>query len=75
MDVDVDEEVFVLVLVGVAVEVDVLVLVDVDAEEFMLLVRLLHSLPSMSTLTGRQDLVNIIMAQSELDKPYAVCKT
>ena len=50
-----------------------LVLVDVDAEEFMLLVRLLHSLPSMSTLTGRQDLVNIIMAQSELDKPYAVC--
>lgn len=46
------------------------VLLDVDAEEFLLFIRLLTSLPSMNTLTGRQDLVNIIMSQSELDKPY-----
>ena len=46
------------------------VLTDVDAEEFILFIRLLTSLPSMSTLTGRQDLVNIIMSQSELDKPF-----
>lgn len=47
-----------------------LALIDVDAEEFILFIRLLTSLPSMNTLTGRQDLVNIIMAQSELDKPF-----
>lgn len=41
-----------------------------DAEEFILFIRLLTSLPSMNTLTGRQDLVNIIMAQSELEKPF-----
>ena len=46
------------------------VLVDVDAEEFILFIRLLTALPSMNTLTGRQDLVTIIMAQSELDKPF-----
>lgn len=45
-------------------------LVDVDAEEFILFIRILTALPSMNTLTGRQDLVNIIMAQSELDKPF-----
>ena len=44
-----------------------LALVDVDAEEFILFIRLLATLPSMNTLTGRQELVNIIMAQSELD--------
>ena len=49
-------------------------LIDVDAEEFILFIRLLTALPSMSTLTGRQDLVNIIMAQSELDKPFDVNK-
>lgn len=47
-------------------------LVDVDAEEFILFIRILTALPSMNTLTGRQDLVNIIMAQSELDKPFDV---
>lgn len=29
----------------------------------------------MSTLTGRQELVNIIVAQSELDKPFDVNDT
>ncbi len=29
----------------------------------------------MNTLTGRQELVNIIMAQSELDKPFQVTQT
>ena len=48
------------------------VLIDVDAEEFVLFIKLLSSLPSMSTLTGRQELVNIIIAQSELDKPFDV---
>lgn len=43
-----------------------------DAEEFILFIRLLTTLPSMNTLQGRQDLVNIIMAQSELDKPFDV---
>lgn len=47
-------------------------LIDVDAEEFILFIRLLAALPSMNTLTGRQDLVNTIMAQSELDKPFEV---
>jgi hypothetical protein len=47
-------------------------LIDVDAEEFVLFIKLLSSLPSMSTLTGRQELVNIIIAQSELDKPFDV---
>jgi hypothetical protein len=46
------------------------VLLDVDAEEFILFIRLLTALPSMNTLTGRQDLVTIIMAQSDLDKPF-----
>ena len=41
-----------------------------DAEEFILFIRLLTGLPSMNTLTGRQDLVTIIMAQSDLDKPF-----
>lgn len=45
-------------------------LVDVDAEEFVLFVKLLASLPSMNTLHGKTDLVDIIMAQSELDKPF-----
>ena len=48
------------------------VLTDVDAEEFSSFIRLLTALPSMSTLTGRQELVNVIMAQSELDKPFEV---
>ena len=48
------------------------VLTDVDAEEFTLFIRLLTALPSMSTLTGRQELVNVIMGQSELDKPFGV---
>ena len=47
-------------------------MIDVDAEEFVLFIKLLSSLPSMSTLTGRQELVNIIIAQSELDKPFDV---
>lgn len=46
------------------------VLIDVDAEEFILFIRLLTALPSMNSVQGRQDLVNIIMAQSELDKPF-----
>lgn len=46
------------------------VLVDVDAEEFVLFVKLLSSLPSMNTIAGKMDLVDIIMAQSELDKPF-----
>jgi len=49
-----------------------LTLVDVDGEEFIHFIQLLTSLPSMNTLTGRQDLVNIIMAQSELDRPFEV---
>lgn len=48
------------------------VLVDVDAEEFVLFVKLLSSLPSMNTIAGKMDLVDIIMAQSELDKPFDV---
>lgn len=46
------------------------VLIDVDAEEFISFIKLLTSLPSMNTLTGRQDLVNIIMTQSDIDKPF-----
>jgi hypothetical protein len=45
-------------------------LMDVDSEEFILFIRLLTALPSMSTLTGRQELVNIIMSQSEIDKSF-----
>ncbi len=45
-----------------------------DAEEFILFIRLLTSLPTMNSVQGRQDLVNIIMAQSELDKPFDVSK-
>lgn len=41
---------------------------DVDAEEFVLFVRLLSSLPTVN----RQDLIDIIMDQSELDKPFDV---
>lgn len=48
------------------------VLVDVDAEEFILFIKLLAALPSMSTLAGRQELVNIIMLQSDLDKMFDV---
>ena len=49
-------------------------LTDVDAEEFILFIRMLTALPSMGTLTGRQDLVNIILSQSEIDKQFDVIK-
>lgn len=48
------------------------VLVDVDAEEFVLFVKLLAALPTMNTIAGKMDLVDIIMAQSELEKPFDV---
>ena len=49
------------------------VLVDVDAEEFVLFVKLLAALPTMNnTVAGKMDLVDIIMAQSELEKPFDV---
>lgn len=45
---------------------------DCDAEEFIMFIRLLASLSSMNTLQGRQELVGIIMEQSELDKKFNV---
>ncbi|RNA30903.1 apoptosis inhibitor 5 isoform X2 [Brachionus plicatilis] len=44
---------------------------DCDAEEFIMFIRLLASLSSMNSLQGRQELVAIIMEQSELDKKFS----
>lgn len=45
---------------------------DCDAEEFTMFIRLLASLNCMNTLQGRQELVGIIMEQSELYKKFNV---
>jgi hypothetical protein len=52
--------------------VRVQVLVDVTGTEFVLLIKLLHSLKVMQTLLGRQQLVEIITEQADLDTPFNV---
>ena len=48
------------------------VLQDVTGEEFLMLMRVLSSLATMSTLQGRKQLVEIVCEQADLDAPFDV---
>lgn len=45
---------------------------DVTKDEFMAVMDILRSLKSMSTVQGRQQLVEIVTEQAELDQPLQV---
>lgn len=49
------------------------VLLDVTAVEFVTFMRILTSLPSMNTLVGRQQLVEIVADQADLSSAFNVC--
>jgi len=49
------------------------VLLDVTAVEFVTFMRILTCLPSMNTLVGRQQLVDIIAEQADLNSAFNVC--
>jgi len=49
------------------------VLTDVTAVEFLTFVRILSTLPSMNTLIGRQQLLDIVTEQADLGSPFDVC--
>jgi len=49
------------------------VLLDVTAVEFITFMRILTCLPSMNTLVGRQQLVDIIADQADLNSAFNVC--
>ncbi len=48
------------------------VLVDVTGDEFVLFMKILASVKSMSTLQGRQQLVEIVADQADFDTPFEV---
>jgi len=48
------------------------VLLDVTAVEFVTFMRILTCLPSMNTLVGRQQLVDIIAEQADLNSAFNV---
>ena len=48
------------------------VLTDVTAVEFITFMRILSSLPSMNTLIGRQQLLDIVTEQADLSSPFDV---
>jgi len=48
------------------------VLLDVTAVEFITFMRILTCLPSMNTLIGRQQLVDIIAEQADLNTAFNV---
>lgn len=48
------------------------VLRDVTAVEFVTFVGILSSLPSMNTLLGRQQLLDIVIEQADLNSPFDV---
>jgi len=47
---------------------------DVTAVEFVTFIRVLTCLPSMNTLIGRQQLVDIIADQADLNSAFNVCQ-
>jgi len=49
------------------------VLLDVTAVEFVTFMRILTCLPSMNTLVGRQQLVDIVAEQADLNSEFNVC--
>jgi len=53
--------------------VTVQVLLDVTAVEFVTFMRILTCLPSMNTLVGRQQLVDIVADQADLSSAFNVC--
>ena len=48
------------------------VLLDVTKDEFLAVMEILRCLKSMSTVQGRQQLVEIVTEQAELDQPLEV---
>lgn len=46
------------------------VLLDVTGDEFVIFVGILSSLPHLQTVTGRQQLLDIVTEQADLDKPF-----
>ena len=55
------------------ITVHVQVLLDVTAVEFVTFMRILTCLPSMNTLVGRQQLVDIVAEQADLNSAFNVC--
>ena len=47
-------------------------MLDVTKDEFLAVMEILRSLKSMSTVQGRQQLVEIVTEQAELDQPLEV---
>ena len=47
-------------------------LLDVTAVEFVTFMRILTGLPSMNTLIGRQQLVDIVAEQADLNSAFSV---
>lgn len=47
-------------------------LLDVTKDEFLAVMDILRSLKTMSTVQGRQQLVEIVTEQAELDQPLEV---
>jgi hypothetical protein len=47
-------------------------LLDVTKDEFLAVMEILRSMKSMSTVQGRQQLVDIVTEQAELDQPLQV---
>ncbi len=48
------------------------VLQDVTGDEFILFMYILQNLPHLQTVTGRQQLLQLVMEQADLDKAFQV---
>lgn len=46
---------------------------DVTKDEFIAIMEILKCQKSMTTVQGRQQLVDIVTEQAELDEPFVVC--
>ena len=45
---------------------------DVTGEEFVAFMKMLSAMPTMTTMQGRKELVDIVAEQAELDSPFDV---
>ena len=45
---------------------------DVTDEEFVAFMKMLSAVPTMTTMQGRKELVDIVAEQAELDSPFDV---
>ena len=47
-------------------------LADVTGEEFVIFMQLLSRMPAMQTLSGRQQMVELVAEQADLEAPFQV---